>query len=110
MQQAWRIVKEVKIESMGDNIFLFKFATEEEKKRVFMGGGGAWHFHRSLLVLYELEGIGDIKDQSFTHISFWVQVHNIPIMYMNMDAIQKLGEKIGTVQEIKTNETGECIG
>lgn len=40
MQQAWRTVKEVKIESMGDNIFLFKFATEEEKKRVLMGGHG----------------------------------------------------------------------
>lgn len=40
MQQAWKRVKEVKIESMGDNIFLFKFATEEENKRVFMGVGG----------------------------------------------------------------------
>lgn len=28
MQIAWRTVKEVKIESMGDNIFLFKFASE----------------------------------------------------------------------------------
>lgn len=40
MQLAQRTVKEVKVESMGDNIFLFKFASEEEKKRVFMGGGG----------------------------------------------------------------------
>ena len=37
MQQVWRIVKEVKIESMGENIFLFKFGSEEEKKRVLMG-------------------------------------------------------------------------
>ena len=29
---------------------------------------------------------------------------------MNKDAIQKLGEKIGTMQEIETDETGECIG
>lgn len=34
MQIAWRTMKEVKIESMRDNIFLFKFASEEEKKRV----------------------------------------------------------------------------
>ncbi|KAL9457876.1 hypothetical protein AB3S75_006839 [Citrus x aurantiifolia] len=38
MQQAWRTVKEVKIESMGENTFLFKFASEGEKKRVLMGG------------------------------------------------------------------------
>lgn len=38
MQQTWRALKGVKIESMGDSTFLFKFATEEEKKRVLMGG------------------------------------------------------------------------
>lgn len=28
MQQAWRTIKKVKIESIGNNIFLFKFASE----------------------------------------------------------------------------------
>lgn len=85
-------MKEVKIESIGDNIFLFKFATKEETKRVLMGRG-PWHFDRSLLVLVEQAGIDDIKDQSFTHTSFWVQLHNIPIICMNREDIQKLGEK-----------------
>ncbi|KAH9703270.1 zinc knuckle protein [Citrus sinensis] len=108
MQMAWRTVIEVKIESMGDNIFLFKFASEEEKKRVLMGG--PWHFDRALIVLTKPTGIGDIKNQSFTHATFWVQLHNIPIMCMNKEAIQKLGEKIGTVKEVETDEAGECIG
>ncbi|KAH9650909.1 CCHC-type domain-containing protein [Citrus sinensis] len=108
MQMAWRTVKEVKIESMGDNIFLFKFASEEEKKRVLMGG--PWHFNRALIVLTEPTGIGDIKNQSFTHVTFWVQIHNIPIMCMNKEAIQKLGEKIGIVKEVETDDAGECFG
>ncbi|KAH9698768.1 DUF4283 domain-containing protein [Citrus sinensis] len=108
MQTAWRTVKEVKIESVGDNIFLFKFASEEEKKRVLMGG--LWHFDRALIVLTEPTGIGDIKNQSLTHTTFWVQIHNIPIMCMNKEAIQKLGEKIATVKEVETDEAGECIG
>ena len=29
---------------------------------------------------------------------------------MHKSAVQKLGEKIGEVEEIKTNEDGECIG
>lgn len=29
---------------------------------------------------------------------------------MNKDAIQKLGEKIGIVKEVGTDETGECLG
>lgn len=70
MQQAWKIVKEVKIESLGENIFLFKFSYEEDKKRILIRG--SWHFDRVLLVLSEPIGIGDIKEQSFTHTSFWV--------------------------------------
>ena len=38
MQIAWRTVKEIKVDSMGDNVFLFRFGSEEEKKRMLMGG------------------------------------------------------------------------
>lgn len=38
MQQAWKMVKEVKTERMRDNIFLFKFGSKEEKKRILIGG------------------------------------------------------------------------
>ena len=38
MLQIWRTNKEVRIESLGSNIFTFKFAVEADKKRV-MGGG-----------------------------------------------------------------------
>lgn len=31
-------------------------------------------------------------------------------MCMNKEAIQELGEKIGSVKEIETDETGDCIG
>lgn len=71
---------------MGDNIFLFKFGSDEEKKNVLMG---PWHFDRALLVLTEPSGIGDIKEQSFIHTSCWVQIHNIPIMCTNGDATQE---------------------
>lgn len=61
-------------------------------------------------MLSEPTGISDIKSQSFTHASFWVQIHNIPIMCMDKEAIQKLGEKMVQVKEIDTDEAGECIG
>ena len=108
MQQAWRTIKEVKIESMGDNVFLFKFANEVERRRVLMGV--PWHFDRALLVLVEPSSIGDIKKQSFTHTSFWVQIHNMPIMCMARETIKKLGERIGIVEDIEADEAGECLG
>ena len=44
---------------MGENIFLFKFGSEGEKKRVLMGG--LLHFDRALLVLTKPDGIRDIN-------------------------------------------------
>ncbi|KAH9735309.1 zinc knuckle protein [Citrus sinensis] len=108
MQQVWRSVKEVKVESMGENIFIFKFASEGEKKRILHGG--PWHFNNWLMVLTEPTGIGDIKQQTFTYTSFWVQIHNALIMCMDKDIMKEIGQKIGKVEEVETDETGECLG
>lgn len=70
MLQIWRTNREVKIESLGNNIFMFKFDLEADKKRVM--GGGPWHFDQALIVLTEPKGIGDIANQPFTHTSFWI--------------------------------------
>ncbi|KAL9427056.1 hypothetical protein AB3S75_033778 [Citrus x aurantiifolia] len=59
MQLAWKTTKEIKVESMGDNIFVFKFATEHDKKRVLTEG--LWHFDKALIMLVESVGMGSIK-------------------------------------------------
>ncbi|KAH9658870.1 CCHC-type domain-containing protein [Citrus sinensis] len=86
LQQVWRTIKE------------FKFT------------GGPWHFAGALIVMTEPKGIEDVNDQQFTHASFWVQIHNVPLICMHKGAIQKFGEKIGDVEEIETDDDGECIG
>ena len=108
LQQAWRTLKEVKIESLGSNIFMFKFAAEADKRRVTMGG--PWHFDRALIVLTEPKGIGEISKQSFDYVSFWVQICNVPIACMEKDFLYELGGKIGEVEEVEANENGDCIG
>lgn len=49
LQQAWLIVKELKIKSLRDNIFVFKFASEMDKQIVLIGG--LWHFVGALVIL-----------------------------------------------------------
>ena len=59
------------IESLGANIFMFKFADKADKRRVM--ARGPWHFDRAdraLIVLTEPKGIGEITKQSFTHTKF----------------------------------------
>ena len=55
-------------------------------------------------------GIGDITQQAFTHASFYVQILNVPIMSMDKETLVELGEAIGTVEEVTTDEAGECVG
>ena len=107
MSQVWRTVREVRIEELGDNIFMFKFATEADKKRILTGG--PWHFDRVIMVLIEPTSLGEVTKQSFSHASFWVQIHNIPIMCMNEETIREFGKEIGKVEEVGTNAEGECI-
>lgn len=91
LHQVWKTLREVQIEEMGENIFLFKFRAEADKRNIL--AEGPWHFDRALIVLVEPRGIGEINKQSFTHASFWVQIHNIPILCMKEET-KKSGEKL----------------
>lgn len=101
LNQVWQTKKEVKIENLGDNIFIFKFGNEMEKKRVL--ARGPWHFNQALIVLKEPDGIGEITTQLFTHVSFWVQIKNVLIMCMDEEICTEFGKLVGKV-------AGECMG
>ena len=107
-QQVWMIVDEVKIEKLGSKIFIFKCASEIDKRRVL--SGGSWHFERALIVLKEPSGIGKIMKQSFTHATFWVQLHNVLVGCIDQEIIGVLGKAIGIVEEVDADEERECIG
>ena len=79
MQQAWQTIREVKVDAMGENIFIFRFATERDKMRA--SAGGPWHFNGALIIFAEPTGIGELSKQSFNNASFWVQLKNVPIVY-----------------------------
>ena len=70
IHQVWRTVRGVRVESLGENVFMFKFALEADKRRVL--ADRAWHLNKALIVLTEPEGIGNITKQAFTHVFFWV--------------------------------------
>ena len=66
LQMVWRTTKEVRIESLGNNVFLFKFVLEADKKRIL--AGGPWHFDRVLIILTKPKGIGEVTRQAFEDI------------------------------------------
>ncbi|KAL5839910.1 hypothetical protein ACOSQ4_012518 [Xanthoceras sorbifolium] len=85
----WRVKREVSIESIGVNLFVFRFECPWDRKRVLEGG--SWSFDKNLLVLKEAVGIGRVADVNFTLAHFWVQIYNLPLASM----IKKMGEFLG---------------
>ena len=74
--------------------------------------GESWSFDRHLVILqrYEIDTL--ITDLLFDKVSLWVQVHNIPVRYLNRDVAKKLCELVDEVDrtlEILEVEGGSFI-
>ncbi|KAL5775637.1 hypothetical protein ACOSP7_013194 [Xanthoceras sorbifolium] len=80
----WRTKSEVEVESIGINLFVFRFGCFWDRKRV-------------------LEG-------SPCLVPFWVQIYDLPLVCMNRDMGLFLGGLIGVVQEIDGGDSGDCLG
>ena len=108
VQQSWRVLREVIVESMGNNTFIFKFSSEADKRRIL--STGPWHLNKALVVLTEVTGLGEITKQDFSQSPFWIQIHSVPLMCMNNEMARIIGSKVGKVLEVDQNGTSECLG
>ncbi|KAL5772827.1 hypothetical protein ACOSP7_012443 [Xanthoceras sorbifolium] len=72
--------------------------------------GGPWSFDKCLIVLEEPRGDGKFLDMGFSHVQFWVQLHNVPLVCMTKEIGWALGNKIGRVMDIDVGATGDCLG
>ncbi|KAL5751043.1 hypothetical protein ACOSP7_025646 [Xanthoceras sorbifolium] len=104
----WRTKSEVEVESIGVNLFVFRFGCFWDRKRVLEGG--PWSFDKNLLALKEAVGIGRVSDIDFSLVPFWVQIYDLPLACMNRDMGLFLGGLIGVVQEIDGGDSGDCLG
>ncbi|KAL5762300.1 hypothetical protein ACOSP7_018564 [Xanthoceras sorbifolium] len=106
--RIWRTTQPVEVESLGENIFAFYFKNKLNRKRVLMGG--PWSFDRSLLVIEEPKGNGDISRMRFEKSEFWIKIHNVPLLCMTRDIGLFLGKQIGVVRELDLGASGDCVG
>ncbi|KAK9200177.1 hypothetical protein WN944_015373 [Citrus x changshan-huyou] len=97
----------MKIEKLGDNIFIFKFRNEAYLKRILTGG--PWHISQALIVLKEPEGIGEISSHLFTHATFWIQIKNVLIKCMGKEICTGMGKLVDKIEEVDTDGAGDYI-
>lgn len=85
------------IETIGKNIFLFKF--EKQTDRDWIMGNGSWLFNKHLLILEELVVNQRISEVEFKEVAFWLRLINLPIGFRNRLATKKIGRNLGTFLE-----------
>ncbi|KAL5756018.1 hypothetical protein ACOSQ2_020764 [Xanthoceras sorbifolium] len=106
--KIWRTTQSFIIENVKENVFVFQFQNQADKRRVLTGG--PWSFDKCLIVLEEPRGDGKFLDMGFSHVQFWVQLHNVPLVCMTKEIGWALGNKIGRVMDIDVSATGDCLG
>lgn len=96
------------MEIVGDNVFLAEFSSPIDRKRVLTDG--PLHFCNSLMVFREPSDLQNPSDVNFEDFTVWVQIHNLPFIFMHPSVIAELGAKIRVVEEIDEGVDGSFMG
>lgn len=95
---AWRVAHGLRVEKLGNNIFIFGFDNDDDRRRVL--NQGPWFFEKFLLIL-ELPIRGHRpSDYRFTSVSFWVHFYDIPLDWYNQEMAERLGNAVGVFVEV----------
>ncbi|XP_004293574.1 PREDICTED: uncharacterized protein LOC101304253 isoform X1 [Fragaria vesca subsp. vesca] len=108
MVMAWNPTEDMKIREIDDNLFLFVFGNMEDKQRVL--DNGPWHFDNALLVLDYTDGTVSPSEMKLNHADLWVQVHNLPLLGMNVVLGRRIANYLGKCLEVEEEGDGECWG
>lgn len=77
LRSMWRSVQNFEIQDLGSNTALLLFENEADSLKIL--AQGLWSFDKYLMGLYKPKEDESVDDATFDGVSFWVQIHNLPI-------------------------------
>lgn len=95
-KQLWRSTNGFKICNHNDHRVLFVFDNLSDVNRIIQSQ--PWSFDKHLVMLQIYATDTPVHELVFTKTLFWVQVHDIPLHFMNKDVAESLREVVGEVQ------------
>lgn len=106
--KVWRTSKGVQIVDLRENVFLFKFACEGDRKRIMELG--SWNIEGYPLILKLWNQNMAVEDMDFISLPMWIQVHDLPIEYMFKENVEEIGALVGKVLVVDfTRNGGVCM-
>ena len=97
----WRSKNGFKVKNMGNHIVLFIFYSKLDVDTILENE--PWSFDKHLMVLQHYDKDTPIEELQFNLTTFWVQVHDIPVRFMNQKVADGICSNVGMV--IKKSET-----
>ena len=91
----WRSKNGFTIKKESSHIVLFTFDDKNEMEKVM--AAEPWSFDKRLMVLQRYGKEKDLADMEFNKVTFWVQVHDLPIRFRTRKIAEQLCEAIGRV-------------
>ena len=91
----WRSRNGFKVRNLGDHKILFVFDNKAEADKVIQSE--PWTFDKHLIVMERHDPSSSIDELTLDKTTFWVQVHGLPIKFMNVKAAKKICEFLGRV-------------
>ena len=104
MNMLWKPRKSLKVQEIGENLFIFEFTEERDKARVL--GGCPCLFDRHLLLLHEFDGLTPPREFIFKSSPLWVQVFDLPLYHMTEEVGELIGNAMGGHIETEVTEDG----
>lgn len=77
-RNVWWPAKPLYFHEMGPGLMLTEFKNLNDKTRVVWDG--PWHFKKCLILVKEFDGAQQVKNISLHEASFWVRIHDLPLM------------------------------
>uniref|UniRef100_A0A2N9G219 Uncharacterized protein n=1 Tax=Fagus sylvatica TaxID=28930 RepID=A0A2N9G219_FAGSY len=98
----WKTRQSFTVQDLGGNKVAFVFEDAMDLERVLVNE--LWTYDKFLVVFQRVQGDGPIQDSLFSHTSFWVQLHNIPLRRRTEAAAETIGRSIGLVQTVASSD------
>ena len=86
------------------------FTFESESKVDTILANAPWGFDKHLMVLQKYDGVSKIEDLDFNTTPFWIQIHGLPVKFVNTMVVENLCETTGQVLRLLDSKTEKCGG
>lgn len=89
VRSVWFTREIVKVDQVEPNLFVFSFKNTPDRNRVWKRR--PWSFNGAHIVLKEWTPTAIFRDLDFSLLAFWVQIHGLPLCFMNRANAVKIG-------------------